>query len=138
MIFVDTSAWYALKATDDRFHDEAVTFYDTLKTGRHGSLIVSDYVMDETATLLMNTKGGRTASGFLDEALGSKSVRLIWIDPELFHQAATTFKTGSERGWSFTDCTSFQLMHRLNIREAFVFDRHFSEAGFNSLPMIPD
>jgi len=138
LIFVDTSAWYALKATDDRFHDEAVTFYDALKTGRHGSLIVSDYVLDETATLLMNTKGGRTASGFLDEALGSKSVRLIWIDPQLFHQATTTFKAGSERGWSFTDCTSFQLMHRLNIREAFAFDRHFREAGFNSLPTSPD
>ncbi len=137
MIFVDTSAWYALKATDDGFHDDAVTFYDVLMAGRHGSLIVSDYILDETATLLMNTKGGGIAPGFLDEALQSKSVRLIWIDPQLFHQAAKTFKSGSDRGWSFTDCTSFELMHRLKIREAFAFDRHFSEAGFDRLPNIP-
>ncbi len=137
MILVDTSAWYALKTTDDRFHDDAVKFHDVLITGQHGSLIVSDYILDETATLLMNTKGIETAAGFLDEALQSKSVRLIWIDPELFHQATRTFKSGGDREWSFTDCTSFELMHRLKIREAFAFDRHFSQAGFNRLPNIP-
>jgi len=137
LIFVDTSAWYALKATDDRFHDDAVSFYGELMNGRHGALLVSDYIMDETATLLMAAKGGETATGFLDEALSSKSVRLIWIEPELFHQAAKTFKSGSGRGWSFTDCTSFELMHRLKIGAAFAFDRHFSEAGFNRLPNIP-
>ena len=45
MIFVDTGAWFALKAPDDRFHDQAVTFHDELVTGRHGSLVVSDYIM---------------------------------------------------------------------------------------------
>ncbi len=136
MIFVDTSAWYALKATDDRFHDEAVAFHDVLITGRYGSLVVSDYVLDETATLLMDTKGGSIAARFLDEALTSKSVRPIWIDPDLFHEAANTFKMGSDRGWSFTDCTSFQLMHRLKITDAFAFDRHFGEASLNRLPNI--
>ena len=136
MIFVDTGAWYALKATDDRFHDDAVLFYDELMTGRHGSLVVSDYILDETATLLMATKGGEAANRFLDDSLSSKSVRLIWIEPELFHQATKTFKTGSERGWSFTDCTSFELLHRLKIGTAFAFDRHFNEAGFNRLPNI--
>jgi predicted nucleic acid-binding protein len=137
LIFVDTSAWFAVKATDDRFHDAAVSFYDELMSGRHGSLLVSDHVLDETATLLMAAKGGDTANKFLDDALSSKSVRLIWIDPELFHQATKTFKTGSERGWSFTDCTSFELMHRLKIGTAFAFDRHFSEACFNRFPNIP-
>jgi predicted nucleic acid-binding protein len=137
LIFVDTSAWYALKATDDRFHDSAVSFYHELITGRHGSLVVSDYVLDEAATLLMATKGGETATRFLDDSLSSKSVRLVWIEPELFHQANKTFKTGSGRGWSFTDCTSFELMHRLKIGTAFAFDKHFNEAGFNRLPNIP-
>jgi len=136
LIFVDTSAWYALKATDYRFHDDAVAFHDTLLTGRYGSLVVSDYVLDETATLLMDTKGGSIATGFLDEALASKSVRVIWIDPDLFHEATKIFKTGSDRGWSFTDCTSFQLMHRLKITDAFAFDRHFNESGLNRLPNI--
>jgi len=137
LIFVDTSAWYALKATDDRFHDDAVAFYDVLITGRYGSLVISDYILDETATLLMNAKSGAIATRFLDEALTSKSVRLIWIDPDLFHEAAKAFKNSSDGGWSFTDCTSFQLMHRLKITDAFAFDRHFGEAGLNRLPNTP-
>jgi predicted nucleic acid-binding protein len=134
LIFVDTSAWYALKATDDRYHDEAILFYDELRSGRHGSLVVTDYVLDETATLLMDTKGGGLAAGFLDEALASKSVRLVWISPDLFREAIKIFRNGSDRRWSFTDCTSFQLMHRLKITDAFALDQHFSEAGFNRLP----
>ena len=136
MIFVGTGAWFALKAPDDRFHDQAVTFHDELVTGRHGSLVVSDYILDETSTLLMDVKGGGVAAAFLDEALKSRSVRLIWVDPQLFHQAANMFKSGSERGWSFTDCTSLELMHRLKIMEVFAFDRHFDEAGFNWLPKV--
>ncbi len=136
MIFVDTGAWYALKATDDKYHGQAVTFYDQLKAGRHGSLVVSDYILDETATLLMANKGGEMATNFLSEALESKSVRLIWVDPQLFHRVAKSFKSGSIRGWSFTDCTSFELMNQLNIKDAFAFDGHFSEAGFNKLPII--
>ncbi len=134
MIFVDTGAWFALKATDDRFHDDAVAFHDELVTGRHGSIIVSDYILDETATLLMDTKGGEIAASFLDEVLNSKSVRLIWVEPQLFHRAVRGFKSSGSRGWSFTDCTSFELMAQLDIKQAFAFDRHFSEAGFTQLP----
>jgi len=72
LIFVDTGAWFALKAPDDRFHDQAVTFHDELVTGRHGSLVVSDYILDETSTLLMDVKGGGVAAAFLDEALKSR------------------------------------------------------------------
>ncbi len=59
---MDTGAWFALKSTDDRFHNDAVEFYDLLKTGKYGSLVVSDYVLDETATLLMSTKNGEIAT----------------------------------------------------------------------------
>jgi len=137
MIFVDTGAWYALRAPDDRFHEDAVVFYDQVKAGRFGSLVVSDYILDETATLLMSSKGGGVAARFLDEALASRSLRLIWIDPDLFHEAAKSFKSRAENGWSFTDCTSFQLMHRLGVKNAFAFDKHFGDAGFNRLPNIP-
>jgi predicted nucleic acid-binding protein len=35
--------------------------------------------------------------------------------------------------WSFTDCTSFAVMQRLQIKESLTFDREFEQAGFIAL-----
>jgi len=40
----------------------------------------------------------------------------------------------SDQDFSFTDCTSFALLSRLRIQEAFAFDHHFWAAGFVVVP----
>ena len=39
------------------------------------------------------------------------------------------FEQYEDKGFSFTDCTSFALMERLEINTAFVFDDHFVQYG---------
>lgn len=44
------------------------------------------------------------------------------------HAAASRFflsEAAPDQDFSFTDCTSFALMERLGVAEAFAFDRHF-------------
>lgn len=36
----------------------------------------------------------------------------------------------ADKDYSFTDALSFIAMERLHIREAFAFDRHFTQYGF--------
>ena len=36
--------------------------------------------------------------------------------------------------YSFTDCVSFALLHKLRIVTAFAFDKHFAQAGLNVEP----
>ncbi len=136
MIFVDTGAWKALKDPDDQHHEEATAFHRELAKGGHGALVTSDYVLDEALTLLNVSIGPKYAMSLLDEVLSGTSVHLVWVNEELFRGAALRFKAGGERGWSFTDCTSFELMHRLGLKDAFAFDKHFAEAGYNRLPAI--
>ncbi len=131
---MDTGAWYALEAGDDENHEKAVAFRDEMKNGRRGSLTTSDYVLDETITLLRMRKGVGPALGFLDKVLASESVHLVWVDPAVFHEAAVLMKESGARKWSFTDCTSFAVMRQLGVKEAFAFDENFGEAGFNRLP----
>jgi predicted nucleic acid-binding protein len=39
------------------------------------------------------------------------------------------FRQYEDKGFSFTDCTSFALMERLDINTVFAFDDHFVQYG---------
>ena len=134
MIFVDTSAWYALEVEDDINHEKARKFLSEIASGKHGVAVTTDYVLDETLTLLRSKKGLPAALSFIDKVRKSNSVRTFWVSESIFEKALGIFKKTSDSLWSFTDCTSFALMRDLSIIEAFTFDNHFIQAGFQILP----
>ncbi len=134
MIFVDTSAWYAVEVEDDVSHTAARSFLSQLASGKHGVSVTTDYVLDETLTLLRSRRGLEAAVTFIDKIRKSKSLRVFWIDEGLFEKALGTFRASGHRSWSFTDCTSFALMKELSVAEAFTFDKHFDEAGLGAYP----
>ena len=134
MIFVDTSAWYAVEVEDDVNHEAACKFLAEIASGKHGVSITTDYVLDETLTLLRSRRDLVSASYFIDKIRKSKSVRVFWIDESLFEKALDVFRKSERKSWSFTDCTSFALMRDLSVSEAFTFDTHFREATFQALP----
>ena len=102
--------------------------------GKHGISITTDYVLDETLTLLRSRRSLSSASVFIDKIKNSKSVRVFWVEEGLFEKALDMFKQSDRKSWSFTDCTSFALMKDLLILGAFTFDSHFREAGLQILP----
>jgi hypothetical protein len=134
LIFVDTSAWYALEVEDDVNHEAACKFLSTIASGKHGISITTDYILDETLTLLRSRRSLSSASAFIDKIKKSKSVRVFWVEEGLFEKALEVFQRSERKSWSFTDCTSFALMKELLIPNAFTFDSHFREAGLQILP----
>ncbi|HLC01158.1 MAG TPA: PIN domain-containing protein [Candidatus Bathyarchaeia archaeon] len=134
MIFVDTSAWYAAEVADDINHEAACKFLAEIASGKHGVSVTTDYVLDETLTLLRSRRDSASASYFIDKIRKSNSVRVFWIDESLFEKALYIFRKSARKSWSFTDCTSFALMRDLSVTEVFTFDVHFREAAFQALP----
>ena len=135
MIFVDTSAFYALEVEDDINHEKARKFLaNELRKGKYGILITSDYVIDETLTLLRIKHGVTTALKFYEKISKSKSIKTIWVNQEIFEEALKFFKRNENLKWSFTDCTSFTIMKLLNIKHAFTFDDNFKQAKYIKLP----
>jgi predicted nucleic acid-binding protein len=134
VIFVDTSAWYAVEVADDVNHEAACKFLAEIASGKHGVSVTTDYVLDETLTLLRSRRDLASASCFIDKIRKSRSVRVFWIDESLFEKALDVFRKSDRKSWSFTDCTSFALMRDLSVSEAFTFDAHFREAAFQALP----
>ncbi|MEA3642927.1 MAG: PIN domain-containing protein [Lamprobacter sp.] len=129
-IFVDTGAWYAAMVRKDRDHEAAKLF---LKNNT-SSLITSDYVMDETVTLLLSRVGHSYAVKFLDMLQTSRKTQLIYLTPTQISATVTLFRERADKEWSFTDCSSFVLMPEYQIQVAFAFDEHFKQAGFQVKP----
>ncbi len=134
MIFVDTSAWLAAADVRDGYHGAALRAQHELYSGQFGRLITSDYILDETLTLLRRRIGPEGVRKFAAGLAASRSVQLVPIAPGHFLAARDLFLDQGETSWSFTDCSSFVLMRELGISVAFTFDRGFREAGFEVRP----
>jgi len=72
---------------------------------------------------------------FVDtSAWKSRIIDIVHVAPEIESQAWEIFKKYSDKSFSFTDCTSFAIMQQLEINQAFTFDSHFIQFGFQTLP----
>lgn len=131
-IFVDTSGFYALLIQGDDRHKEAKRVLGEARR-RKRRFVTSDYVLDETATLLKARGYVHLLGDFFEKVLASQVCRIEWTDPDRFHDAQLHFLKHADQAWSFTDCLSFCLMNSLHLRDALTKDSHFHEAGFTVL-----
>jgi predicted nucleic acid-binding protein len=128
MIFVDTSAFLAIENRLDAHHSRALSLRDSwLKKGQ--TLVTSDYVLDESYTIIRLRAGHPVAIQFGEAIRHSQILRIIYVTPEIIEEAWRLFKAYGDHDFSFTDCTSFSLMDRLSIPAAFTFNSHFKEYG---------
>lgn len=126
-VFVDTSAFLAVFAADDRFHAEAEVAWRALIAAEE-RLICNNYILVETVTLLQRRMGMRAARSFQTDVL--PSLQIHWIDETLHNRAMAALVTTDRRFLSLVDCTAFETMRAFGIIHAFTFDQHFADFGF--------
>lgn len=125
MIFVDTGAWYASLVPTDPDHTRAVRWL----AANHSPLFTTDYIIDETLTLL-RVRGERKRALLLGaEFFQDRVAEIHKITSMDLTLAWTTFEQFDDKNWSFTDCTSKVVMEQLGITVAFAFDHHFHQFG---------
>ncbi|MFZ4774866.1 MAG: type II toxin-antitoxin system VapC family toxin [Terrimicrobiaceae bacterium] len=131
-VFMDTMGWYSLLDRRDAWHARSQALMREL--GRNKSpLVTTDYVVDETATLLMVRGASRALDAFFKVVNDSAALTLAMISQPLFREAGAYFLKHRDQGYSFTDVTSFLVMRELRISNAFTHDEHFERAGFARL-----
>ncbi len=128
MIFVDTSFWAALGNATDARHTAAKKLW----ASRPPVVVTSNHVLGETWTLLNRRCGHRVALTAAAIRYSSR-VRLEHITADLEEQAWEWLSRHDEREYSFVDATSFALMRKKNLHNAYAFDEDFSAAGFVEL-----
>lgn len=131
-VFVDTSGLYALVEKNDAHHARARgKVEELLHAGR--KLVLTDYIVDETTTLANARSGKHVAMRVLDLLEQSAGIRMEWIGSPRFDATQAFFRKYADHGYSFTDCSSFVVMHELELTQALTTDKHFPEAGFEAL-----
>lgn len=125
MIFVDTGAWFALIVPSDPNHGAALAWFQSNRE----PICTSDYVVDETLTLLRVRGEPRRALEMGKRFFSGQFTVVHYLSEADVFAAWRVFERYSDKGWSFTDCTSKALIERLEINRAFAFDEHFRQFG---------
>jgi hypothetical protein len=134
-LFVDTAGWVACADANDPVHRQAANARDHWLS-ESGVLVTTDYVMDETLTLLRMRLGLDAAEAWWCQVDGSSRLRWEYITLARADKGRSLFFRHRDKEYSFTDCSSFAVMHELKLREVLTTDRHFLQAGFTVLPKL--
>jgi len=134
MIFVDTSAWFALLNEKAAERPEAIATFGEIERGGYGAPVTTDYVLDETFTLLRQRVGLEPVARLSTLLQQSPSIRRVRVGDSVFEESLRLMLSRPDKKWSFTDCTSFVTMRETHIARAFTWDHNFTEAGFEILP----
>lgn len=128
-VFVDTSFFKALLDVRDDFHKKASAVSFILEKNRT-KLITTNYILDEAYTLLRVRRGLEIAKKLRELVFsGDRNVQVVRVQADDEANAWKLF-LNNWSGLSFTDCTSFAVMKRLDLKEVAAFDTHFTKAGF--------
>lgn len=131
MIFADTGGWFATAVPDDINHAAARRWL----TQNQQPLLTTDYVVDETLTLLrsrgQNVVALTMGQHFFDGALAT----IYHLTEDDIRQTWEVFSRFADKEWSFTDCASKVVIEKFGLSQAFAFDQHFRQ--FGTVAVVP-
>ena len=131
MIIVDTGGWFAGFIPSDPDHAAAAAWMAANRT----PLLTTDYIIDETLTLMRARSQNRKAIEFGTLVFAGRLATVHYLTPTEIATAWDVFHRFADKEWSFTDCTSKVVMESLGIATAFSFDQHFHQ--FGTITVVP-
>lgn len=128
--FIDTGGFFAALNPHDEHHANAARWF---VDAADAPAVTTDYVLDETVTLLQSRKQSHLIEPWLSQVLAAPNCRIVWMDSKRFEEVRRFLAKHADKQWSFTDCFSFCVMSEQNIHRALAHDEHFRQAGFETL-----
>ena len=138
-IFIDTWGWLTLRDRREARHREVDRCYREVRR-RRDSIYTSDYVLDETITLLFRRLPSVRAEEplqYIQQAIAEGYLRLEWMTPQRFEKVIELrYRFQDKPRISFTDLTSMVVVSEQEIEEILTEDDHFLHVGmgFRKVP----
>lgn len=127
-VFIDTSAFVALRNRGEREHSRARETLRGLVEGRV-SLYTSNYVFAETYTALLVRVGRAEAIEWGRRFREDEAIELVRLEASIERATWRILEDHSDKDWSYVDASSFALIESEGANEAFAFDHHFVQRG---------
>lgn len=131
-LFIDSGGFYAQVSPDCESHALAVKIMQETARQRRRA-VTTDYIIDETATLLRARGLTKLLTEFFRLTEESQALTIEWTSPDRFAAARKFMLKHLDQEFSFTDCVSFIVMKELHLTDALATDSHFRIAGFKPL-----
>jgi predicted nucleic acid-binding protein len=131
IIFIDTSAFYALIDADDANHRKAEKSWNAILDPEH-TLLTSNYVLLECFALMQHRLGLEAVRNFQEDVL--PVIGIEWVEEPVHRAGISALLAAAKRKLSLVDCVSFEIMRMVGAKTAFAFDPHFAEQGFTCIP----
>lgn len=138
-LFVDTWGWVELSnARGARYREVRRSYQNFLR--KNGVIYTSEYVLDETISLLFKRLPFDLANkplNFIEQSIKNGELKLEWISQQRFEQTIKLRRKYKDKPRiSFTDFTSMVVMRELGITDVMTEDDHFLHVGmgFNKVP----
>ena len=128
-IFVDTLFIVALINKRDQYHQIALNLAEQYE---NCPLITTDAIFLESGNKLSANYRNEVVE-LIEQFLASDEIDVIRLTPELFDESLRLYKKHQDKSWGLVDCFSFVVMNQHKVSQAITFDRHFIQAGFQSL-----
>jgi predicted nucleic acid-binding protein len=128
-VFADTAFYVVLLGTRDTFHRAAADFLASYE----GYTTTTEYVLVEVANFCRDAGKRPAFAGLVRGLRSSARTTVIPSASDLFERGLIMFASRDDKEWSLTDCISFVVMHEHGLTQALATDRHFGQAGFETL-----
>ena len=124
--FADTFYYLALLNPDDAAHERALA----VTAERKGKLVTTPRVLTEVGDAMAAPAYRQRFINLIQTIETDPDTLVVAATDELFHDGVRLFSQRSDKTWPLTDCVSFLVMDRHDIKDALTGDRHFAQAGF--------
>lgn len=129
-IFVDTSAFIAMRTQDDKNHASSIRCLKKIEDEKI-FLCTTNFVLDEVYTFFCRHHD--RAIEMHDLITNNAIISFHRVSAEDEAKALSILKRFPDKTFSYTDATSFAVMDRLGLKMAFSYDKHFSQYDHYSL-----
>lgn len=128
--FADTAFWIALLIRQDEHHSRAQACARLVS----GQITTTTAVLLETGNALSKPSWRPYMIALMERIQHRDDIIVIEVHRDIFERGWNLYRQRPDKGWSLTDCISFEVMKDLGLRHALTSDEHFRQAGF--IPLL--